>query len=124
MTSGPESQEPKELSERQVIASASDGLLRSASEKISGKMSQVKRIAVISFEVIVTCVPLLFIILAFCANSLDGKQLSQWGEKLQQVAKYVSTHLFFNFRVFVPELIENRGVLYSLSFLLLCLGWL
>ncbi|RPB07547.1 hypothetical protein P167DRAFT_598319 [Morchella conica CCBAS932] len=91
MTSGPESQEPNELSERQVIASASDGLLRSASEKISGKMSQVKRIAVISFEVIVTCVPLLFIILAFCANSLDGKQLSQWGEKLQQVAKYGST---------------------------------
>lgn len=124
MTSGPESQEPRKLLESHVLASTSDGLLRSASAKISGQRSQLKRIAVISFEVIVTCVPLLFIILAFCANSLDGKQLSKWGEKLQQIAKYVSARPFFNLQVFVLELIENRVVLYSLSFLLLCLGWL
>jgi hypothetical protein len=100
MTSSPESQEPRELPESQFLASTSDGLLPSASAKIPGQRSLPKRIAVISFEAIVTLVPLLFIILAFCANSLDGKELSKWGEKLQQLAKYVSTRSFINFRVY------------------------
>ncbi|KAI5840119.1 hypothetical protein DFP73DRAFT_634219 [Morchella snyderi] len=91
MTSSPESQELMGLPERQILASTSDGLLCSAPAKTSGQGSLLKRIAVISFEVIVLFVPLLFIILAFCANSLDGKQLSMWGEKVQQLAKHGST---------------------------------